>query len=714
MKLEKWLSCLIGTVLAFGIAIAGAGCLVSAFALEPVNMAAVAGICGLCAAVSAVCFSFRRGLVLAAVAAVLMGYLVREGTMVLELESLLHKVTAFYDRGYGVGTVGWSGVALEEVPVTGGLTLIGAVVATAVSWTVCCKKGAFLAVAFGFLPLAACFVVTDTIPQERWLFLMFACFAVLVLTQSVRRRDPKAAVRLTAIVLVPVVLAAALLFWVHPQEGYTVRMDAAQQTLLSWLNKLPFVVTTPEGELTISVDGMTESRVDLSEVGPKARLRYAVMDVQTQSGGLIYLRGQSLDSYDGVSWSASAASTGEDIYFPSRSLISKGWVKVSLRSYQRRTYVPYYISEGYALTEGYIRNDDGVMEYQHPRFEAMDNHTSVSDINYNDPIIQQCLRLPDKTRQEAQRILTDELGMLISDKSRWNTAERADEIGQYVMNSARYSLNTPRMSEEAEDFALWFLEQSDTGYCVHFATAATVLLRATGIPARYVTGYTFQTQKNERTTVRAEDAHAWVEYLHPGKGWTVLDATPAEWMEEAETQPPETRPSVTEPPEIQPTDSPIETEPDPTESTDPLETEPSGTVEPTTPVGGASPGEKQKIDLGWLWTVLKAVLWTACLAAVLVGQYLLRLRLRNKKMRTGHHNQQALARWRYVGQMAKLTGTEPPEELEFLAQKAKFSQHTLTVQELMEFDLWLQQARQTINEKPWITRLVIKLIWAVE
>ena len=52
------------------------------------------------------------------------------------------------------------------------------------------------------------------------------------------------------------------------------------------------------------------------------------------------------------------------------------------------------------------------------------------------------------------------------------------------------------MDLDSEDFAIWFLTEADTGYCIHFATAAVVLLRAAGIPARYVDGYVVNTQKD--------------------------------------------------------------------------------------------------------------------------------------------------------------------------------------------------------------------------
>ena len=104
---------------------------------------------------------------------------------------------------------------------------------------------------------------------------------------------------------------------------------------------------------------------------------------------------------------------------------------------------------------------------------------------------------------------------------------KAQAIASYVRNSATYDTKTSRMPMDSEDFAKWFLEESDTGYCVHFATATAVLLQAAGIPARYVTGYLVPVQAGEATPVLSNQSHAWVEYWLPGYGWTVLEATPA-------------------------------------------------------------------------------------------------------------------------------------------------------------------------------------------
>ncbi len=77
----------------------------------------------------------------------------------------------------------------------------------------------------------------------------------------------------------------------------------------------------------------------------------------------------------------------------------------------------------------------------------------------------------------------------------------------------------------ADEF--WF--DRKLGFCEHIAAAFVIVMRASGIPARVVTGY----QGGERNaldgfwTVRQSDAHAWAEVWLAGQGWVRVDPTAA-------------------------------------------------------------------------------------------------------------------------------------------------------------------------------------------
>lgn len=92
------------------------------------------------------------------------------------------------------------------------------------------------------------------------------------------------------------------------------------------------------------------------------------------------------------------------------------------------------------------------------------------------------------------------------------------------------------------DFITYTLEQSKRGYSPHYATAATLMLRYLGVPARYVEGYYLSKEKaesleDEKEVVLTEgDAHAWAEFYLDGVGWIPFEVTPGytdeeEWEE---------------------------------------------------------------------------------------------------------------------------------------------------------------------------------------
>ena len=102
---------------------------------------------------------------------------------------------------------------------------------------------------------------------------------------------------------------------------------------------------------------------------------------------------------------------------------------------------------------------------------------------YREAVYREYTALPADTAQ-AMQALAARAGI----RTDGGTEETARQVAQYIGSAARYSLDTPVQPRD-EDFVLHFLTQSRQGYCVHFASAAAVMLRALDIPARYVSGY---------------------------------------------------------------------------------------------------------------------------------------------------------------------------------------------------------------------------------
>jgi hypothetical protein len=80
----------------------------------------------------------------------------------------------------------------------------------------------------------------------------------------------------------------------------------------------------------------------------------------------------------------------------------------------------------------------------------------------------------------------------------------------------------------------WFLFTTRRGHCEYFASALAAMCRSVGIDARVVAGY-LATECDPVTkiyTVRASDAHAWVEVNTGPGGWQHRDATPVQGLQD--------------------------------------------------------------------------------------------------------------------------------------------------------------------------------------
>ncbi|MEO6401023.1 MAG: transglutaminaseTgpA domain-containing protein [Vicinamibacteria bacterium] len=106
-------------------------------------------------------------------------------------------------------------------------------------------------------------------------------------------------------------------------------------------------------------------------------------------------------------------------------------------------------------------------------------------------------------------------------------AQRAERIAAYFQSGYRYSLDVGKLA--TSDPLAEFVFDKKQGYCEYFATATTLLLRLSGVPARYVTGYAVRSfqRSGAHYVIRDQDAHAWAEAYLPDRGWVEVDATPA-------------------------------------------------------------------------------------------------------------------------------------------------------------------------------------------
>ena len=87
---------------------------------------------------------------------------------------------------------------------------------------------------------------------------------------------------------------------------------------------------------------------------------------------------------------------------------------------------------------------------------------------------------------------------------------------------------SPAKSTSSTDPMLDFLLRDRRGHCEYFASAMTLMARASGFPARLVTGYRIAEYNSlgDYYIVRERHAHAWSEIFLPERGWVTFDPSP--------------------------------------------------------------------------------------------------------------------------------------------------------------------------------------------
>ncbi|WP_143158696.1 transglutaminase-like domain-containing protein [Rubritalea squalenifaciens] len=75
-----------------------------------------------------------------------------------------------------------------------------------------------------------------------------------------------------------------------------------------------------------------------------------------------------------------------------------------------------------------------------------------------------------------------------------------------------------------------FLTEAKKGHCEYFASAAVLLLRESGVPARYTIGYAVEEKEDDVWLIRGTHGHAWCRVFLDGK-WEDVDFTPPGWLD---------------------------------------------------------------------------------------------------------------------------------------------------------------------------------------
>lgn len=561
----------------------------------------------------------------------------------------------------------------------------------------------------GTLPfLLLCVIINDTPPDAFPLVLLLTAWVTVLLTKE-RPGEPPAmdAIRV-GLVLFAVILFLGIIGTAYPKAD--TRDQELPEIIESLLDRLPesmqqVMERNSTGVANEELGADTSRTLDLTQQGTRDRKDTVMMQLSTTQIGPVYLRGAAKDIYTGTSWESSDMASVADAVYSHTSLGTAfgatNQAAIQIKNYNDKSNVlfsPYgYISCTSAediMSDLRINIDEeDYIIYYWPGIRSLDvaSATGLYSTSYDQYVQSTCLSLPEDTRETLYN-----LALSYGYDPEMSTAETVAWVAEFIRNSGTYKLNVSRQPVNY-DFAVYFLTESNEGYCVHFATAAAAMYRALGIPSRYASGYRVNVPSSGIVVdVLDRDSHAWAEVYISGLGWIPVETTPGfgetsvlpqvqqpEQVEEIQEEPspsPEPEEPETKEEEVSPSPSPSE---EPAEPSPAEEDQPEGSSETSGDASGTpTTQETGRSILRWILPIV-AVLFLAVL--VLLIRHRIVLIRRRRAFRHKNTNQTVLNMWQYLEKLVPW-GAVVPKELEVLALKAKFSRHDISIEELKPYE----------------------------
>lgn len=548
------------------------------------------------------------------------------------------------------------------------------------------------------LCVGPCFILTDTPPAT--LPLLAAMFSVLTqaFSQPARRREEGENLKAVAFAAwLSAVLLAALLA-IFPQKSFSPPITWSQlsKKIQQWGN-----ARENQGNVQAGLTGNQES-VNLSTLSALPNRPIPVLYATASEDAYLYLRGTSYTEFDGVYWKhGEEMDWGQNALFPYLGWKNGATLSIETVNPEELLYTPYQITQmpagGTLVADCCMKNTSKTTKYtMHflPQTEPI-----APNETYDIWVHEHCLALPERTRTGVLAWWSEQLPTELSIPGEENPEglrEFAESVAAQVAKCASYNRN-PGKVPAGVDFCTWFLNDAKDGYCVHYASSCAALLRALGLPCRYVSGYVCEATANVEARVSNLQAHAWVEAWIGGR-WIPIEPTPADATEFTGILPETTYEHREEEPEEDDYTRPKEKNPRSNDDDDDDQQPTAATKPGSGPGSGGANDNAEPVDLTLLWVFLAII----GIPALIVGRRLLKLRLWDKRVTRAKPNYRAQLLYRQMLRLEKLGGGKIPEQAVVLVKKAQFSQHTLT-------DVELAAMRQICDEQSG--RLAISGFW---
>ena len=346
---------------------------------------------------------------------------------------------------------------------------------------------------------------------------------------------------MVVLVFATVMLVTTALVALHQQDYQRFDWISLRKTAVLFAQAVPLMVVLfiifprfeplwqvpmPSHQATTGI-GESLAPGDISELAQSGELAFrAQFEQLPPAREKLYWRGLVLSQFDGRAWRQGK------LYKNFLTEPARRDLKTSLQDPLRYSLVQEPSYQPWLFTLALAHSDDtqvlAVDDYRLVRDGNIHSRIKVeviSDLNAPiEPLLAAKIRrretlLPSRGNPQSRAYANQLYRESADDRAFVNAVMMA-----YFQQEFVYTLKPPLLGEHSIDD---FLFNTRRGFCGHYASSFTFLMRAVGIPARVVTGYQGGeiNPVNGTVLVHQFDAHAWAEVWLAGSGWVRFDPT---------------------------------------------------------------------------------------------------------------------------------------------------------------------------------------------
>ena len=406
------------------------------------------------------------------------------------------------------------------------------------------------------------------VPSQTSVVVTISGMILLFFVHLMRHKERTVSEKCLMALIGPVLLVTIITGLLFPMDDYD-KYELAEDFLVNLQTTVAKLDRTSDGRITkfidvlingrsndevsnnlaaIRYDSLCATSTDLNDTGPfdppsyklftiyKSANRAYAGDADYYSGGYMYLKINSMDTYEDNLWSMEdfnmdpysrdhTPSPQTAQYTITLSLPEETDVDIT------PVYTDFYIVQGSHDTYTQINPYNYSDEEQTVFFNCpvpVRTGNIYSDRYLDEYVYGTTLEVPEETRDALLNsgMLPDWYIEAYNGESSMSDADKVRGVTDFVRSLHPYDKYTAYTPLDV-DFVVWFVTEADSGICVHYASTSVILLRMLGIPARYVEGFLdSEAGINKSSDIYTTEAHAWFEFFDPEFGWILGDATP--------------------------------------------------------------------------------------------------------------------------------------------------------------------------------------------